>query len=520
MAKDYVFDFNPTKVPESLERPLDPKEVIHGPRPIIVPSQDNKVISYYEEIIRLKRAMDALEEKFAELVKSEIPDYDNTNANDVLSVNEDGTNIEWKPATSASGVSASVEQTTTGATITITDASGTTTADVENGMQGEPGFSPSAKVEQTETGATVTVTDQSGTTTADIKNGIGEKGEKGDPGFSPSASVTQTETGATITVTDKSGTTTADIKNGIGEKGEKGDTGDTGAVGPEGPRGPQGDTGAIGPEGPRGPQGEQGPQGLQGLPGTDGVSPTAKVEQTGENEATITVTDASGTTTAVLSGEQGLQGPAGPEGPRGPQGEKGDPGKTGPQGPAGKDGKDGATGATGPEGPQGPTGETGPQGPQGEKGDTGATGPAGPGVAAGGTAGQVLTKKSGTDYDTEWKDPAGGGCTIKKVMQTFDSLNWSGVSGSWSASVKPSSDFKNVLFRYAPTSDRHLPTLNIVFEVKQTGSAGDQFATIEQKFMFRTIVEPLKGWSYYICCYSNGKPSETSITAIGYYIEE
>ena len=89
-------------------------------------------------------------------------------------------------------------------------------------------------------------------------------------------------------------------------------------------------------------------------------------------------------------------------------------GERGPQGPAG------ATGATGPAGPSGATGATGPQGPEGPKGDTGATGPAGPkgepgpkgdGVPAGGTAGQVLVKKSGIDYDTEWKDPTGGGAS-------------------------------------------------------------------------------------------------------------
>lgn len=70
-------------------------------------------------------------------------------------------------------------------------------------------------------------------------------------------------------------------------------------------------------------------------------------------------------------------------------------------------------GETGPEGPQGPQGEPGPQGPQGDTGPagptgpTGATGPAGAdgvGVPAGGSAGQVLSKASGTDYDTEWVD--------------------------------------------------------------------------------------------------------------------
>ena len=119
-----------------------------------------------------------------------------------------------------------------------------------------------------------------------------------------------------------------------------------------------------------------------------------------------------------LKGERGPQGPAGatgatgPAGPAGADGAPGATGATGPQGPEGPKGDTGATGPAGPEGPQGPIGETGPQGPEGPagpKGDTGATGPAGPGVPAGGTAGQVLTKVDGTDYNTEWKDPTGGG---------------------------------------------------------------------------------------------------------------
>ncbi len=56
------------------------------------------------------------------------------------------------------------------------------------------------------------------------------------------------------------------------------------------------------------------------------------------------------------------------------------------------------TGAKGDDGPQGPTGPTGPAGP------TGATGPAGQGIIAGGSAGQVLVKQSGTDYDVAWAD--------------------------------------------------------------------------------------------------------------------
>lgn len=76
------------------------------------------------------------------------------------------------------------------------------------------------------------------------------------------------------------------------------------------------------------------------------------------------------------------------------------PGPQGPQGVPGPQGVKGDKGATGAQGPQGI------QGPAGAKGATGATGPAGPGVVAGGTAGQVLTKKSATDYDTEWRSSA------------------------------------------------------------------------------------------------------------------
>ena len=97
---------------------------------------------------------------------------------------------------------------------------------------------------------------------------------------------------------------------------------------------------------------------------------------------------------------------------KGAQGPKGDTGETGPQGPKGD------TGETGPQGPQGIQGETGPQGPKGDTGDTGATGPQGPagqGVPTGGTAGQVLTKNSGTNYDASWKNPSGGGVTVKDI---------------------------------------------------------------------------------------------------------
>ena len=239
-------------------------------------------------------------------------------------------------------------------------------------------------------------TDNTITATAEITGGTG----------TPSVNVTKT-------TSDKNINFDFNFKNLKGEKGDPGPKGDagargpqgpagaTGATGPQGPEGPAGATGVTGPagpagpagpqgaEGPQGPIGETGPKGDPGVAGADGVSPTARVEQTGANQVTIYVTDASGETSAVLNGEAGPAGPQGPKGDTGAQGPKGDPGAPGEQGPVGP------------------------------KGDTGAVGP---GVPAGGTAGQILTKKSGTDYDTEWKNIEGG---AKIVTGTIDgNLNY------------------------------------------------------------------------------------------------
>lgn len=94
------------------------------------------------------------------------------------------------------------------------------------------------------------------------------------------------------------------------------------------------------------------------------------------------------------------------------KGAKGDTGETGPAGPQGIQGVQGETG------PQGVQGIQGVQGPKGDTGATGAQGPAGVGVPTGGTTGQVLKKKSGTDYDTEWADEEGGGGSGSTVSVT------------------------------------------------------------------------------------------------------
>ena len=126
----------------------------------------------------------------------------------------------------------------------------------------------------------------------------------------------------------------------------------------------------------------------------DGVSATHKW-----NGTVLTMTSASGTSSADLKGpkgdtgergpqgypgvqgEKGLKGDTGATGPKGDKGDKGDPGPKGDDGPAGPKGDPGPKGDTGDIGPTGPQGEKGDTGPQGPKGDTGERGPQGyPGV--------------------------------------------------------------------------------------------------------------------------------------------
>ena len=66
-------------------------------------------------------------------------------------------------------------------------------------------------------------------------------------------------------------------------------------------------------------------------------------------------------------------------------------------------------------------------------GQDGAQGPAGPGVPTGGTTGQVLKKKSGTNYDTEWADESGGGGTTEIFIATTYSTTFSDIAAAISA---------------------------------------------------------------------------------------
>lgn len=282
----------------------------------------------------------------------------------------------------------------------------------------------------------------------DIRGAQGVQGDPGNPGTNGSNGLSAYQLAVASGFV---GTQTEWLASLVGETGTPGNNGDNGLsayqiavaggflgtesewlaslIGPQGPQGAQGPTGTQGQQGvqgdpgPMGDTGAVGPQGPQGANGSDGADGSSAYQ------------------IAVLNGFVGneaawlasLVGPQGPQGTQGAQGPIGADGLSayqiavaggfvgtesewltsliGPQGDTGPAGPTGATGATGDTGPQGPQGDTGPIGATGPQGDTGATGPAGAdgapgiGIPTGGTAGQVLTKIDGTNYNAEWTTP-------------------------------------------------------------------------------------------------------------------
>jgi len=184
-----------------------------------------------------------------------------------------------KGDTGAAGVGVkSVTQTTASSadggsnvvTVTLTD--GTTSAfTVRNGTRGSDGA----------TGATGPQGPQGAKGDRGVTGATGEKGEKGDTGEkgADGVSVTHSWNGTTLTVTSASGTSSANLK------GEKGDTGE------------------------QGPRGEKGEAGKDGLDGADGISVYHSWDGT-----KLSVTSASGVSSADLKGEKGAKGDTGPKG--------------------------------------------------------------------------------------------------------------------------------------------------------------------------------------------------------------
>lgn len=147
--------------------------------------------------------------------------------------------------------SASVSKVGNTATLTVTDGSGTTTAEIydgtsgsdgkdgkdgRDGTNGSDGISPVVSITEGTKQHTLSIIDASGTHSTVIYDGQdghdgqnGSNGQDGEDGFSPTASVTKSGGVATITITDKNGTTTETVSDG-----QNGTNGQDGAAGQDG----------------------------------------------------------------------------------------------------------------------------------------------------------------------------------------------------------------------------------------------------------------------------------------------
>jgi hypothetical protein len=95
-----------------------------------------------------------------------------------------------------------------------------TTIHGKDGVDGKDGISPVAKVEETTEGATITITDANGTTTASVKNGTngadGKDGVNGKDGYTPIKGVDYyTDAEKTELVNEISNTVTGDIETAL-----------------------------------------------------------------------------------------------------------------------------------------------------------------------------------------------------------------------------------------------------------------------------------------------------------------
>jgi len=171
------------------------------------------------------------------------------------------------------------------------------------------------------------------------------------------------------------------------------------------------------------------------------------------------------------------------------------------------------------------------------KGPQGATGPAGAGVPTGGTKGQVLSKVSGTDYDTQWRDvhevPSGGGTgqVLTKVNATNYKVAWRTLNPSlhmnYLAPVTPDTqkiniiakgsenpatvDNSNIDLAFAEAGNVGFLISNHTTSIEFTPTSDANLETIQIRFdiMFSTLLPDTK-----ICSTLRARLYETELSSL------
>ena len=282
-----------------------------------------------------------------------------------------------------------------GSVLRVTSASGTSESDLR-GPTGNEGKAATIKVGSVVSGDTASVVN-SGNSNAvvfDFTLPRGERGLRGLEGKAATIAVDSVSSGDAMSVTNVGTPNEARLKFVLqrGERGPKGDTGAGLSI-----KGKYDSMQALKDAHLTGENGDAYMVGvnlyvwtgaswtdcgnIQGPAGKDGVSASHSWSGT-----TLSVTSASGTSSANLVGPQGERGLQGPQGLKGDTGERGPKGEQGLQGPAGVAGKNGTsvthswsgsvlkiTSASGTSQAdlRGPKGEQGLQGPAGVAGKNG-----------------------------------------------------------------------------------------------------------------------------------------------------
>lgn len=280
------------------------------------------------------------------------------------------------------------------------------------GTDGEPGEAATIEIGEVTTGdpGSEAEVENVGTEQDAIFNFTLPRGESGEPGVSPNIEIETIANGHIITITDEEhpdGQVFTVLNGADGTGTTRVGTTTTGEPGTQASVSNSGTpyNAILDFTIPQGPVGPQGPKGQDG-------AATISIHNTYTVSSDMPASVDNVGTPEVASLDFYI-----------PQGPKGDTGETGPQGPKGDTGM--GTVAIG-------TTTTGDAGTQASVSNSGTSqdavlnftipkGDPGQGVPAGGTAGQVLTKLSGADYDAVWATGGSGGGSV--LIETDNTIS-------------------------------------------------------------------------------------------------